>query len=424
MKGCITMSNKELDRLRIIEKVIDKRLTQSEAAMSLNLSIRQVKRLCLSFRLDGHKGLISKKRGLSSNRKIPRELKCRISEIICDKYRDFGPTLAHEKLIEKHSIQISLTTIRNIMVEDGIWLPKRARKKRVYQLRERRPCQGELVQLDGSDHKWFEERGPRCTLLVFIDDATSQVHLRFVRSENTFDYMRATEEYLLKNGRPIALYTDKHGVFRVNKQNIQKRDSFSQYGRALKELGINLICANTPQAKGRVESANKTLQDRLVKELRLNNISSIEEANRFLPSFIEDYNKRFSIKAKNPTNTHRPIKGFDLHRIFTLKETRKLSKNLILQYKNNLYQIKTERPSYALHKATVEVLESQNGDIRIEYKGSKLRYKLFHKQEFQGNEVFSKLLNEEVSQIKKSEWKPSRNHPWKRSKSKSYVRIL
>jgi len=411
----INMSNKELDRLQIIQKINSKLIKQEDGAKQLSLSVRQIKRLCKSYRLAGAKGLASKKRGQPSKRKIPNILKMIAIRYVRTFYIDFGPTLAREKLMESHNLHLSVTTVRTIMIEQGFWEPKKARKKKVYQLRERRPCIGELVQVDGSHHAWFEERGPKCSLLVFIDDATNQVHLCFAPSENTWDYMKATEEYLQKYGRPTALYTDKHGVFRVNHKNSLGRDQLTQYGRALRELGIGILCANSPQAKGRVERVNKTLQDRLVKELRLRNISTIEEANVFLSTtFTEDFNQRFSKPAKSPINAHRTMEGYDLAKIFTLKETRKLSKNLILQYKNILYQIRSSRPGYALRKAQVEMRESRDGQISIFYKGQELDYEVYHEQQSQGKEVLSKLLNEEVNQLVKRDYKPAKNHPWKR----------
>ena len=424
MEEHITMSNKELDRLKVLQKVLDKRLRQIEAADQLDLSTRQIKRLCKRLRENGPKGLVSRNRGKTSNRKIDKYFRDSILDLIYSKYNDFGPTLAHEKLLELHNISISVSTVRNIMVDAGIWTSRKAKKKRIFQHRQRRPSEGELVQLDGSDHQWFEQRGPRCSLLVFIDDATGKAHLRFARSENTWDYMNALREYLEEHGRPRALYTDKHGVFRVNQKNSHAKDALTQFGRAAKELGVEIICANTPQAKGRVERANKTLQDRLVKELRLRNISNIEEANSYLPIFIKDYNKRFSKPAKTPINAHRDIDGYDLDRIFTLKETRHLSKNLTLQYKNTIYQIKTSRSSYALRKAHVTVLEYESGKIKIEHKGKELDFAAYHEQEYQGKEVSAKLLNEEVDKLTKSKWKPARNHPWKRHRPKPLVECV
>ena len=228
MEGYITMSNKELDRLKVLQKVLDKHLKQREAADQLNLSVRQTKRLCKRLKEQGPKGLVSRNRGKRSN----RSLKDSILDLIYSKYSDFGPTFAHEKLSEEHNISVSVSTVRNIMVDFGIWTPKKAKKKRIFQHRQRRPCEGELVQLDGSDHDWLEERGPRSSLLVFIDDATNQVHLCFARSENTWDYIRAFHEYLEEHGRPTALYTDKHGVFKVNHRNSHAKDSLTQFGRA------------------------------------------------------------------------------------------------------------------------------------------------------------------------------------------------
>lgn len=421
MEGYLIMSNKELDRLKVIQKALDKRLKQREASEQLHLSLRQIKRLCKKLKKAGPKGLISKKRGKPSHRKIPDRIKEKIVDIISSNYPDFGPTLVHEKLWELHEIKVSLSTIRNIMMEKEIWIPKKIKKRRIFQYRPRRSSKGELVQVDGSDHDWFEGRGPKCTLLVFVDDATNEIYLRFASSENILDYMQITQEYLEINGRPVAFYTDKHGVFRVNHKNSHAKNSLTQYGRAAKELGIHIICANTPQAKGRVERVNKTLQDRLVKELRLQNISTIKEANSYLPFFIKDYNERFSIPAKNPINAHRSLEGYDLGRIFTLKETRVLSKNLTLQYNNIIYQIKTTRSSYALRKARVTVLEYRSGKIEIEYKGARFDYTVYHKQEYQGKEVLSKLLNQEIDTLVKPKWKPNKNHPWKIYKPKPYL---
>ena len=316
-EGLITMSNKELTRLEVVQGLYDKRLTQPEVALILNLSIRQVKRLYKRYKEYGPKGLISKKRGMSSNHRLPDEIKNQSLDLILNNYRDFGPTFAHEKLKEMHGLPLSVSSVRNIMILNNIWHPKRVKKRTIHQLRERRPAYGELIQIDGSPHDWFEGRSPECTLLVYIDDATSTImELIFVKSETTWNYMEVTKSCLLKHGKPLGYYSDKHGVFRVNRPNSLAETNLTQFGRALKQLDIKLICANTPQAKGRVERANKTLQDRLVKELRLRNISTMEEANEYLPSFIKDYNKRFSKPAKSPLNAHRIIKGFNLDRIF------------------------------------------------------------------------------------------------------------
>ena len=409
---CINMTSKELTRLEVMQRVKNKEIKQKNAAEMLNLSIRQTKRLFKEYKKYGAKGLVSKKRCSKSNHILPQDIKQKAITLILKNYIDFGPTLIHEKLTEKHDLKISISSVRNIMIANDIWHPKKTKKRRIYQLRERRRCYGELIQLDGSPHDWFEGRAPKCTLPVYIDDATGKLmELRFVKSETTWNYMQSTKNYLIKHGRPIAFYSDKHGVFKVNHPSL-KKEQLTQFGRALKQLEIELICANTPQAKGRVERANKTLQDRLPKELRLLNISTVKEANDYLPSFVKEYNKRFSKVAKSSIKAHRSINYFNLDKIFSLQNTRYLSKNLTLQYQNTIYQIKTSRPGYALRKAAVNIIEKENGEIFIEYKGQNLKYTKYHEQPYQGEVIPSKLLNQKIDQIK-NRYKPSGNHPWK-----------
>ncbi|HSG45338.1 MAG TPA: ISNCY family transposase, partial [Anaerolineales bacterium] len=224
-------------------------------------------------------------------------------------YADFGPTLAHEKLQECDQVQISRESVRKIMMAEGLWQPRRRKKEQVHQMRERRACFGELIQIDGSDHAWFEARGERCTLLVFIDDATGQlVELRFVTDESFFTYGEAARSYFERCGKPVAFYSDRHGIFRVNAaQPLGSRPGLTQFGRAMQELDIQIICANTPQAKGRVERVIQTLQDRLVKELRLCNISSREAGNVFLPAYRADFNRRFAVQPRSTHDAHRPL---------------------------------------------------------------------------------------------------------------------
>ena len=393
MEG-IFMTTKELTRLETILKTQEKRLTQNQAAEILGLSVRQIKRLCKSFRSDGAKGLVSKKRGSKGNNRLPLKTKQIALEKIIQHYKDFGPTFAHEKLTEVHGLALSIGSVRNIMIKNKIWQSKRLKRKIVHQLRPRRDRIGELIQVDGSPDDWFENRGPRCVLLVYIDDATSQIlDAMFVHSETTWDYMKLTKRYISQHGRPIAFYSDKHSIFRVNKSDALSGNGLTQFGRALKELKIGLICANSPQAKGRVERANKTLQDRLKKELRLLNICTIEEANSYLPTFLQGYNKRFAKVPTSPLNAHLKLpQEMNLDRIFTIQETRHLSKNLTFQYNNKIYQIKTERPTYTLRKATVKVLEKEDGKVIVEYKGKELKYSIYEERPFQGIAI-SELLH-------------------------------
>jgi transposase len=424
MERFITMSTKELSRLEVIERLKARSLSQSQAANILGVSIRQVKRLVRSYKAKGAEGLISRKRGAKGNHQLPEEVKEKAVELILRKYSDFGPTLAHEKLVEVEGLRLSVGSVRNLMIRESIWEAKKIKRKRIHQLRQRRPSKGELVQIDGSEHGWFEERGPKCTLLVYIDDATSALmELRFAKSESVFSYFEATRSYIEKHGRPLAFYSDKHAVLRVNRKEALSGTGVTQFGRAVKELDIRLIYANSPQAKGRVERSNRTLQDRLVKELRLRNICTIEEANAFLPTFVEEYNRRFAVKAQNPTNAHRSLlKTQDLDAIFTIKEHRHLSKNLTLQYKNVIYQIITDRQTYALRGVKVSVSQNQEGEVRIFYKNIELDYCIYEKQEKQGEVIEAKRLEGEWERLmegpKKQKYVPSRNHPWKRSARK------
>lgn len=416
MEGRISMSNKELSRLDALTKVHEKRLTISQASSILGLSERQTKRLSKALKNHGVAGIISKKVRAPSNHQLPQSVKEKAIALILEKYSDFGPTLAHEYLTEKDGLAFSISYVRNIMMENKIWLSKKIRKIRVFQLRPRRSKEGELIQLDGSDHDWFEGRGPRCTLLSYIDDATSGVmHLKFVNSENLIDYFIATGEYLKKHGSPMALYPDKHAVFHINREGALSGTGLTQFGRAMKELDIQLICANTPQAKGRVERRHRDFQDRLIKAMRLQNICGIQEANAFLPVFIKDFNNRFAKSPQNTSNAHRPLlPTHNLDRILCHKHERQLSKNLILQYDNIIYQIISERSYYALTKAKVTVLESVEGKVSIEYQGKPLKAVPYHQMQSRTKIVNAKELSVVLDQREKKPYKPGKHHPWKR----------
>ena len=291
--GYLTMSAKELDRLEVLRRVLERRRTQAQAAEQLGLGVRQIERLCRRLRSEGPRGLVSRKRGQPSNRKLPDALRRRALDLVQSRYSDFGPTLAAEKLEAVHDVVVSVETLRRWMIDAELWVP-RAQRRRVHQPRSRRSCLGELIQIDGCDHEWFEERAPRCTLLVYVDDATSRLmEMRFVPSESTFSYFEATKAYLERHGKPVAFYSDQASIFRVNAPEERRTEGVTQFNRALSELNIDIICASTPQAKGRVERAHLTLQDRLVKELRLRDLSSIEAANAYAPAFMADYNERF-----------------------------------------------------------------------------------------------------------------------------------
>jgi hypothetical protein len=298
------------------------------------------------------------------------------------------------------------------MIAEGLWKPKRAKKPSTHQLRERRACFGELVQIDGSDHDWFEGRGPKCTLLVYIDDATGQLlELWFVPDETFFAYCEASHHYFERNGKPVAFYSDKHGIFRVNQPRpLGTTSGLTQFGRAMQELDIQIICANSAQAKGRIERANQTLQDRLVKELRLRGISDMQAGNAFLPEFREDFNRRFAVAPRSNHNAHRPLlKSENLDLILTHQKAGSLSKNLTVQSNQVIYQIQSDRPDYALRNAQVTLCENAKGEVTILYNNKPLAYSIFHKSPRQAEVVDTKTLDRQIKPPKP----PAPNHPWR-----------
>ncbi|MGD8863733.1 MAG: ISNCY family transposase [Myxococcales bacterium] len=376
------MSSREVDRLQVLVRVAEKRLTQREAARVLGLTERQVRRLVRAHRQEGARGLVSRKRGRQSNHRLPDELRELALELLREHYSDFGPTFAREKLTEVHGLSVSTSTLRTWMIDAGLWVPRSQRRRSVHQPRARRECYGELIQVDGSDHRWFEDRGPPCTLLVFIDDATGKLmELRFCESESTFSYFEAAQAYLKRHGKPVAFYSDKASVFRVNAKQAKGGVGHTQFGRAMAELNIDTMCANTQQAKGRVERANSTLQDRLVKELRLAGISVVAEANEFVPGFMEDFNRRFGRPALNPHDAHRPLRDDEaLPSIFTWQETRKVSRSLTLHYKRVMYILdKTDAARRAMGHL-VMIYETDDGEISIRHEGRELPARAFHKE--------------------------------------------
>jgi hypothetical protein len=423
MGRTVTMSTKEIERLEVFAQLKQGLLKKSEVSNILGVSCRHVRRLFSDYKRIGPETLISKKRGRPSNHVLPIGLKALALALIQEEYADFGPTLAHEKLTEVHKLKISLGSVRNIMITNNLWIDKKIKKRRIYQLRERRSREGELIQIDGSPHDWFEGRRKKCSLLLCVDDATGKIMAGyFAPSETIWSYFTLMKKYLGSHGRPIALYSDKHAVFRVNKSEALSGNGITQFGRAMQDLGIKTIFANSPQAKGRIERSNRILQDRLVKELRLNKISTIEEANTFLTTFIEDYNRRFAVVPKETINAHRELlREQNLEHIFTIQESRHLSKNLTFQYNNIIYQICTEREAYALRKATVVVRAKEDDSIEVFYKQQILMVREYHCQEKQGEVIDSKNLNQLMDNLQNLEtqtagrckYKPSKYHPWK-----------
>ncbi|EAQ8850447.1 ISNCY family transposase [Salmonella enterica] len=402
--GTEFFSMNDVNRLRILQDVIDHRLTTRLAANRLEISDRHCRRLLERYREHGPLSLVNRRRGQPGNRQLMPGLAERALRIIRERYADFGPTLACEKLAEVHGLYLAKETVRKLMTQDGLWIPRKLRPPRVHQPRPRRACTGELIQIDGCEHRWFEDRGPSCTLLVYVDDATSRLmQLLFVSSESTFTYFEATRGYLERYGKPLAFYSDKASVFRINNKQAIGGDGQTQFGRAMNELNITGICANTSSAKGRVERAHLTLQDRLVKELRLRGISTPEAANAFAEEFMADYNRRFAKPPRHDFDVHRPLgNNENLEATFTWREHRKVSKNLTLQYDKKLYLLEDNEENRRSQGKYIDVWQYPDGTIELRANGTSLPFITYDRlgELDQGAIVDNKRLGRALEMIK------------------------
>jgi transposase len=381
--GLIAMSERDLQRIEVLSKVVERRMTIVAAAHVLALSPRQVRRLLERLQTDGAAAIRHKARGQPSNNRISSGVRDYALTIIRERYADFGPTLAAEKLAEQHGLTVSRETLRQWMAGAGLWLSRKQRRT-FHQPRLRREAYGELVQIDGSDHRWFEDRGDPCSLLVFIDDATGKLmQLRFVRSESAFSYFEALELYLQTHGCPVAFYSDKHSVFRVARQEARNGQGMTQFGRALAELNIEILCANSSQAKGRVERANRTLQDRLVKELRLAGVATMDEGNAFLPGFVEHYNARFARIPARPADLHRPLNlpPGRLQEILCRREQRYVGAQLTFSYERKRIMLEETDITRGLVGRYVETYAFADGRLEVRWKGHALSYRVFDKDQ-------------------------------------------
>ncbi len=367
----ITMSMREADRLKTIQALVDRMLRVNQAGERLGIGVRQVERLLARYAVHGAAGLVSLRRGRRSNHQLADGVAERAVGLIRERYADFGPTLACEKLREVHGLALAKETVRGLMIAAGLWTPRRQREAKIHQPRNRRTCRGELIQIDGSDHRWFEDRSPACTLLVFIDDATGELmELRFVPTESAFAYFEATRSYLDHHGKPVAFYSDKATTFRPSRTSTDFGQGVTQFGRILFELNIDIWCANSSQAKGRVERANSTLQDRLVKEMRLRGIDTRDEANAFAPQFMRDFNSRFAKPARSPFDAHRPVRADeDLDLLFSQRLQRKVSNSLTLQYDKVIYLLQDNPANRSLIHRYIDVYEYPDGRIEIRAEG-------------------------------------------------------
>lgn len=392
--GSITMG--ELDRAEIIAACVKGDITAVIAAKRLGITTRQVRRLQKRFAEDGTSGMVSRRRGKPSNNRLAPEVAQQALQLVRDRYADFGPTLACEQLRERHQVTLSKETLRTLMIEAKLWIPKAARHSRLHQPRERRPCVGELVQIDGSRHPWFEKRGDACTLLVYVDDATGRIlHLHFVETESTASYFEATHRYIERHGKPLAFYADRAAVFRSPSATSRTR---TQFQRALDDLGIELICANSAQAKGRVERLNRTLQDRLVKSLRLEGINDIKVANAWCRDFIQRYNAGFARVPLSLLDVHVPLRpSDDLTLTLAFRDSRKLSAKLTLQHSGKQYLVADQPGARKLIGQPIDIHTYADGQVELRANGNVLAHTVLELARLdKPTEVDSKTLHHTV----------------------------
>lgn len=411
-----TMTPEELRRVQTLQRVLDRALTQRAAALELGLSERQVRRLARALATGQPGDLISKRRGQPPNNRISEECAQEILAWYRAQYYDFGPSFFAEQLAQRHDRHVSREWLRRLLIQNGLWRAKR-RKRNVHPPRERRPRFGELVQMDGSPHDWFEGRGPRCALLLAVDDATSAIcSARFEAAETTDGYFRLLRSHIERYGRFLTAYPDKHSIFRYSGPS-DKTDVVTQCQRAFDELGIELICANSPQAKGRVERANRTFQDRLTKTMRLEGIADLAAANAFLPVFVSDYNTRFAIKPAADEDAHRSADGFDLDYILCQRKERSLSKNLTVQIGDHLYGLCDAEGTKTLAAGMrVELRIRPDGRMTAHRGDRELTLTSLGKRTRNAPIVGAKELNAHLDSRAfhpEKSHKPAANHPWR-----------
>ena len=368
------MTMPKIDRLAVITKLIEGEITPQIASIRLRISTRQVRRLVERFGESGPVGLMSRKPGKASNRQLPPGIAQTALATIREHYADFGPTLAREKLLERHRMLLSVETVRKLMIQDGLWKTREQSQPRIHQPRTRRACLGDLVQIDGSLHPWFEARARPCSLLVFVDDATGLLmHIHFAPTESALSYFAATHRYISKHGKPHTFYSDRAGVFKALRRGAD--ETRTQFHRALDELEINLIFASSAEAKGRVERMNRSLQDRLVKELRLQGISTMDDANEWCESFVNDYNDRCGQQPSSDLNLHREVAcNEDLDLILAWREERKLTTKLTVQNGDWIYVLKDTLTARQLVGHRISIHISPGGKTQLRGNGKTLNY--------------------------------------------------
>jgi hypothetical protein len=411
----ITLSKREIERLRIIRRVMGKQMTQLKASELLGITDRQVRNIIGKIRDKGDGAIAHGNRGRVAANKMPAELEERIGGIVKRRYPDFGPKFASEKLEERERIKVSKEKLRQIMIAKGLWRVRR-RKREVHQWRERKHYYGEMVQMDGSHHDWLEGRGPELVFMGYTDDATNHVFGRFYDYEGVYPAMDSFKRYISLYGLPRSLYLDKDSTYKTTRQPdldelLRGKGAETQFERACRELEIEVIHANSPQAKGRIERTFGTLQDRLIKEMRLAGVRTKEEANLFLEWYLPIYNERFSKVAGKEGDLHRPLaKHINLREIFCIKGKRTINNGYIVKWRGRDFLI--EKPSIAMRRQKVEVMEHFDGEMKIKFNGRYLAFKEIIKPK----PITAPKVEKQTAQPKKkkSKYIPPADHPWRR----------
>ena len=419
MDEVISMRTGDIDRLRAIRDVIDGKRSQIEAGKALDLSDRQVRRLCIRVRRQGNRGILHGLCRRPSNHQLDPDILEQALGALHDPLWDgFGPRFATEKLEILYGIKLGAGTVRKLMIRTEIWRVAR-RGKRHRSWRPRRICLGMLTQLDGSPHKWFEERGPECVLLIYIDDATSRIlYGEFVKVEDTLTLMRTTKVYLQTWGRPVAFYVDRDSIYKVNRQasieeELRDEHPMTQFTRAMAELGVVVIAANSPQAKGRVERGFDTHQDRLVKELRLRGISTMEAANRYLwDVYIPEHNARYAVAPASSSDLHKPLLAdHDLDEILSLRTERTVFNDFTVRFRNRFFQILAEQPARVRPKDKLLVEVRLDGSTHLRFRDCYLNFKTISKRP-ERPLVRPKPVTTGLTL--RRYYKPAQGHPWRR----------
>lgn len=375
-KDILVMRQDELKRLEYVKKAIEKQLTQKQVSGFLGISDRQVRRIVRRIKREGNRGVIHQSRGRASHRRISDVIKAKVLKIYGSRYKDFGATLASEKLRAHEGIRIGRETLRQWIRQEGYEVARRRTRKH-RQRRERKEYYGQMIQMDGSHHDWLEGRGPRLVLMGYIDDATNRIFGRFYEYEGTIPAMDSFKRYCLKYGVPQSVYLDCHSTYKVNRRDdwyfktYGQGTGLSEFERSLKELGVEVIHAYSPQAKGRIERLFRTLQDRLVKELRLAGSKTMKQANEILEQYLISHNRRYLMEASRNANLHRRSPGVEtLNNILCKKKEHPLRKDFTIVHEAKLYQI-LEWTS--VNK--VEVREHVDGSVEMMGRGRRLKFK-------------------------------------------------